>query len=68
MVVVRDEAGLALGLMSAPATRDRGKRKRASIGHLLGYSVQRCYSVVVITRDFDFSKGSRNPGSNPGST
>ena len=27
-----------------------------------------CYSVVVITRDFDFSQYSRNPGSNPGST
>ena len=28
----------------------------------------RCYSVVVITRDFDPSPNSRNPGSNPGST
>ena len=28
----------------------------------------RCYSVVVITRDFDPSSNSRNPGSNPGST
>ena len=38
-------------------------------GYHMPLLLSRCYSVVVITRDFDHCElSSRNPGSNPGST